>query len=135
MIHAICKCGKDCDRVAYFVTVTPMQNFARYETDTKPFGEVGIAKSMVLCQNCFEAKIGSNPYENRAEKSTGEEGFECDHVKECKTHKKPECNIKQWNCPAYLRQMADDQQGLALKALIRCDELEDEIGRLRGDTR
>lgn len=33
MIHAICDfCGKDCDRTATLLSMTPFQNFARYHT-------------------------------------------------------------------------------------------------------
>lgn len=36
MIHAICDfCGKDCDRTATLLSMTPFQNFARYHTDNE----------------------------------------------------------------------------------------------------
>lgn len=39
MIHAICDfCGKDCDRTATLLSMTPFQNFARYHTDNEPYG-------------------------------------------------------------------------------------------------
>lgn len=38
MIHAICDfCGKDCDRTATLLSMTPFQNFARYHTDNEPY--------------------------------------------------------------------------------------------------
>lgn len=41
MIHAVCDvCGKDCDRGATLLSLTPFQNFARYHTDTQPFSSV-----------------------------------------------------------------------------------------------
>lgn len=38
MIHAICDfCGKDCDRTATLLSMTPFQNFARYHTVYESF--------------------------------------------------------------------------------------------------
>jgi hypothetical protein len=66
MIHAICDiCGEDCDRAAYFVTVTPIHNFARYETDTYPFGDQSKTKSSVLCQDCYKKTLLPNPHKMR----------------------------------------------------------------------
>lgn len=39
MLHAICDfCGKDCDRTATLLSMTPFQNFARYHSDNTPYG-------------------------------------------------------------------------------------------------
>ncbi|GHU95411.1 hypothetical protein FACS1894208_08180 [Clostridia bacterium] len=66
MLHAICDvCGKDCDRVALFVTVTPFQNFARHERDTTPFGTTSETKSSIVCQDCGEKLPFSNPHAPR----------------------------------------------------------------------
>jgi len=56
MLHAVCDlCGQDCDRVAYFLTIQPFSNFARYECDDEPFGNLGKKKSYVVCQKCEKA--------------------------------------------------------------------------------
>jgi hypothetical protein len=66
MIHAICDmCGRDCNRTAYFVSVTPFQNFGRYRSDTEPYGHQDPVTSMVLCENCLEAKIGLSLFKDR----------------------------------------------------------------------
>ena len=64
MIHAICDfCGKDCDRVATLLSMTPFQNFARYHTDNKPYGSVEKTKSFVICYECCKKHNLPNPYE------------------------------------------------------------------------
>lgn len=64
MIHAVCDvCGKDCDRGATLLSLTPFQNFARYHTDTQPFGSVGKTRSFVVCNNCLNDLKLPNPYE------------------------------------------------------------------------
>ena len=64
MLHAICDfCGNDCNRVGYFLTITPFQNFARYHTDTKIYGNQDETKSFVVCQDCFRNLNLPNPYE------------------------------------------------------------------------
>lgn len=63
MIHAICDfCGKDCDRVATFISMTPFQNFARYHDDTHPFGNNDKTRSFVICSDCIEKHNLPNPY-------------------------------------------------------------------------
>jgi len=65
MIHAICCfCGKDCDRTAFLVVIKPFQNFARYHTDTKPFGTEDESRSFVMCSDCREKHGLPNPYES-----------------------------------------------------------------------
>lgn len=50
MIHAICDfCGKDCDRTATLLSMTPFQNFARYHTDNEPYGNREKTRSFVIC--------------------------------------------------------------------------------------
>lgn len=52
MIHAICDfCGKDCDRTATLLSMTPFQNFARYHTDNEPYGNREKTRSFVICMN------------------------------------------------------------------------------------
>ena len=49
MIHAICDfCGKDCDRTATLLSMTPFQNFARYHTDNEPYGRREKTRSFVI---------------------------------------------------------------------------------------
>lgn len=63
MIHAICDfCGKDCDRSATLLTLAPFQNFARYHTDSKPYGNKDTARSFVICHDCCEKRELPNPY-------------------------------------------------------------------------
>lgn len=53
MIHAICDfCGKDCDRTATLLSMTPFQNFARYHTDNEPYGNREKTRSFVICYEC-----------------------------------------------------------------------------------
>ncbi len=53
MIHAICDfCGKDCDRTATLLSMTPFQNFARYHTDNEPYGNREKTRSFVICYDC-----------------------------------------------------------------------------------
>lgn len=62
MIHAICDfCGKDCDRNATLLTMTPFQDFARYNYDTKPYGNVDKPVSLVMCHECREKHGLPNP--------------------------------------------------------------------------
>lgn len=57
MIHAICDfCGKDCDRTATLLSMTPFQNFARYHTDNEPL------------PNPYETYSGITKQEGRYEK-------------------------------------------------------------------
>ena len=64
MIHAICDfCGKDCDRTATLLSMTPFQNFARYHTDHEPYGSKGEARSFVICYECCKKHHLPNPYE------------------------------------------------------------------------
>ena len=63
MIHAICDfCGKDCDRTANLLTIQPFQNFARYDTDSNPYGYAGEKRGFVICSECLEAHELPNPY-------------------------------------------------------------------------
>jgi len=65
MIHVVCDaCGKDCDRTALFVTVTPIQNQARYSTDTKPYGNQEKTVSRTLCSDCYPESALGNPYQD-----------------------------------------------------------------------
>ena len=58
MIHAICDfCGKDCDRTATLLSMTPFQNFARYHTDNEPYGSKGKTMSFVICYDCCKSII------------------------------------------------------------------------------
>lgn len=64
MIHAICDfCGKDCDRTATLLSMTPFQNFARYHTDHEPYGSKGEARSFVICYECCKKHHLPNPHE------------------------------------------------------------------------
>lgn len=64
MIHSICDfCGNDTDRNATLITMTPFQNFARYHTDSEPFGIVEKKRSFVMCSNCIKKHNMPNPYE------------------------------------------------------------------------
>lgn len=52
MIHSICDfCGKDTDRTGVLLLLTPFQNFARYHTDTSPYGHTGKTCSFVICSD------------------------------------------------------------------------------------
>jgi len=63
MIHAICDfCGKDCDRTATLLTLTPFQNFARYHHDKEVFGQAAEHKSFVICSGCTRKHQLPNPY-------------------------------------------------------------------------
>lgn len=63
MIHAVCDfCGHDADRSAMFLTVTPFQNFARYHTDTVPYGNADKTASFVMCQACYKKHDLLSPY-------------------------------------------------------------------------
>lgn len=63
MIHAICDfCGQDCDSTANLLSITPFQNFARYHTDSEPYGSRGKTKSFVICSSCMEKYNMPNPY-------------------------------------------------------------------------
>lgn len=65
MIHAVCDfCGKDCDRTATFLALTPFQNFARYHSDDRPFGPVGKTRSFVICSDCLKKHDLPNPFES-----------------------------------------------------------------------
>lgn len=64
MIHAICDfCGKDCDRTATLLSMTPFQNFARYHTDNEPYGSKEKTRSFVICYDCCKKHNLPNPYE------------------------------------------------------------------------
>ena len=64
MIHAICDfCGKDCDRTAILLSMTPFQNFARYHTDSNPYGSADKTRSFVICSECCKRHGLPNPYE------------------------------------------------------------------------
>lgn len=63
MIHAICDfCGKDTDRTATLLTLTPFQNFARYHTDNEPYGSSEKKSSFVICSECLEKHNLPNPF-------------------------------------------------------------------------
>lgn len=63
MIHAICDfCGKDVDRTANLLSITPFQNFARYHTDSDPYGSKDKTKSFVICSTCMKKHGMPNPY-------------------------------------------------------------------------
>ncbi len=63
MIHAVCDfCGKDCDRTATLLTLQPFQNFARYDTDSEPYGYAGPKRSFVICHDCSQVHKLPNPY-------------------------------------------------------------------------
>lgn len=64
MLHAICDfCGKDCDRGATLLSMTPFQNFARYHTDTHPYGSSSKTRSFVICYDCCKKHGLPNPHE------------------------------------------------------------------------
>lgn len=64
MIHAICDfCGKDCDRTATLLSMTPFQKFARYHDDTEPYGKRDKTRSFVICSDCCKKHDLPNPYE------------------------------------------------------------------------
>lgn len=64
MIHAICDfCGKECDRTAILLSMTPFQNFARYHTDSNPYGSADKTRSFVICSECCKRHGLPNPYE------------------------------------------------------------------------
>lgn len=64
MIHAICDfCGKDCDRTAILLSLTPFHNFARYHTDNEPYGGTEKTRSFVICYDCRKKHNLPNPYE------------------------------------------------------------------------
>lgn len=68
MIHAICDfCGQDADRTANLLSITLFQNFARYHTDSQPYGHQGETKSFIICSNCFSKHNLPNPYEPYSE--------------------------------------------------------------------
>lgn len=55
MIYVKCdSCGKDCERVAYFVEITPFQNFTRYCTDGPSLGTIGDSTTVTICQDCLK---------------------------------------------------------------------------------
>lgn len=65
MIHAVCDfCGKDCDRTANLLSITPFQNFARYHVDNEPYGIREETKSFVICHDCMNKHALPNPYHN-----------------------------------------------------------------------
>lgn len=64
MIHAICDfCGKDCGRTATLLSMTPFQNFARFHSDSAPYGSAGETRSFVICYECCKKHDLPNPYE------------------------------------------------------------------------
>lgn len=68
MMHGVCDfCGKDTDRAAYWLSITPIQNWGRYHTDQSPFGHADQTKSFVCCQECFKIMKLPNPYEHYAQ--------------------------------------------------------------------
>lgn len=63
MIHAICDfCGKDTDRTANLISITPFQNFARYHTDKEPYGNTDKTRSFVICSKCLGEHCLPNPF-------------------------------------------------------------------------
>lgn len=65
MIHAVCDfCGKDCDLNAYFITVQPFSNYAKYHDSTEPYnsGNLGVKQGYVMCQKCFSKSNLPNPF-------------------------------------------------------------------------
>mgnify|MGYP001661919491 FL=1 len=63
MIHAICDfCGKDCDRTATLLSMTPFQNFARYHSDDEPYGSREKTRSFVICDECCNKHHLPNPF-------------------------------------------------------------------------
>lgn len=69
MIHAVCDmCGKDCNKNAYFVEITPFSNFARYHGDEASLGTINGHVTMVLCEYCLKKRTRlPNPYELQTE--------------------------------------------------------------------
>lgn len=64
MIHALCDfCGKDADRNAILLSLTPFQNFARYHTDTDPYGTKNETRNFVICDECMKKHMLPNPHE------------------------------------------------------------------------
>ncbi|MCM1295876.1 MAG: hypothetical protein NC311_10070 [Muribaculaceae bacterium] len=77
MIHAVCDfCGNDAGRSAFLLTLTPFQNFARYHTDTEPYGTAGPKKSYCLCQACHEKMGLPNPYHDYFKVQDQPQGYE-----------------------------------------------------------
>lgn len=67
MIHAVCDfCGRDAGRAANLLSITPFQNFARYHTDSSPYGSVGETKGFVICHACMGKHGLPNPYRGYA---------------------------------------------------------------------
>lgn len=65
MIHAVCDfCGKDTDRTATLLSMTPFQNFARYHTDSEPYGIREETKSFVICYECCKKHNLPSSYHN-----------------------------------------------------------------------
>lgn len=63
MVHAICDfCGKDCQRTAMLLVMTPFQNFARYHCDVTPYGSPQRSASFVICSECSDKHGLPNPY-------------------------------------------------------------------------
>lgn len=63
MIHVLCDfCGNDVDRTANLLSITPFQNFARYHTDNKPYGNADKTRSFVICSECMNKHDLPNPY-------------------------------------------------------------------------
>ena len=68
MIHAICDfCGKDVDRNAILITMTPFQNFARYHSDNTPYGHTDKSLSHVICSECRKSHGLPNPFHDYKE--------------------------------------------------------------------
>ncbi len=77
MIHAVCDfCGKDCDRTATLLSMTPFNNFARYHTDTEPYGSREKTRSFVMCYACTQKHNLPNPYRSYSGITAQELGYE-----------------------------------------------------------
>lgn len=77
MIHAICDfCGKDCDRTATLLSMTPFQNFARYHEDNEPYGSRGKTRSFVICCDCCKKHSLPSPYETYSSITKQESHYE-----------------------------------------------------------
>lgn len=77
MLHAICDfCGKDCDRTATLLSMTPFQNFARYHTDDKPYGSADKTRSFVICCECSKKHNLPNPYQTYSGITKQQAGYE-----------------------------------------------------------
>lgn len=77
MIHAICDfCGKDCDRTATLISMTPFQNFARYHDDTEPYGSRDKTRSFVICSDCINKHDLPNPHETYSMMTAQKLGYE-----------------------------------------------------------